>query len=75
MSANTGATEITLQVGSELRIKTSGEIVIDNPELELTHAPAAADAVISYRRDPDNGDIVLRLLKPVSHQTAAQGHR
>jgi hypothetical protein len=27
--------KIPMQVGSELRIKNNGEIIVDNPELEL----------------------------------------
>jgi len=40
MASNSNETKISLQVGSELRIKNNGDIVIDNPELEL----AADDA-------------------------------
>src|SRR5580704_3450109 len=39
-------TRIVLQVGSELRIKNNGDIVIDNPELELLGDDRAADAVL-----------------------------
>lgn len=35
MKASQNETKIVLQVGSELRIKNNGDIVIDNPELEL----------------------------------------
>ena len=35
MASNSNETKISLQVGSELRIKNNGDIVIDNPELEL----------------------------------------
>jgi hypothetical protein len=66
--------EITLQVGSEFRIKKTGEISIDNPELELTHSPAAADAVISYRFDAQSGDHVVRLLRPVAEKHSMKAH-
>jgi hypothetical protein len=39
-------TKISLQVGSELRIRNNGDIVIDNPELELVNEDRAADATL-----------------------------
>ena len=48
MASNSNETKISLQVGSELRI---GDIVIDNPELELAADDRAADAVLVYRFD------------------------
>ncbi|MCU1236008.1 MAG: antibiotic biosynthesis monooxygenase, partial [Candidatus Solibacter sp.] len=42
---------IPLQVGSELRIRNTGENVIDNPEIELALVPKAADAVVVYHYD------------------------
>lgn len=67
-------TRIPLQVGSELRIRNSGELHVSNPTLEILadaegHAlnpEAAADAVLEYRFDPQTGEHVLRLLKPVA---------
>ena len=56
---------IPLQVGTELRITNNGEIVVDNPELELASEPQAADAVLSYRFDAKKGQHVLKLLHPV----------
>jgi hypothetical protein len=47
-------TKIFLQVG-ELRIKNNGDIVIDNPELELAGDDSAADATLVYRFDPKAG--------------------
>ena len=61
-------TRIVLQVGSELRIKNSGDIVIDNPELELVGEDHAADAVLMYRLDPETGEHILRLLDPVAER-------
>jgi hypothetical protein len=55
---------IPMQVGSELRIRNSGEIVIDNPELEPALAPDAADATLAYRFNRNLGEHVLRLLDP-----------
>lgn len=67
---------IPLQVGSELRIKNDGSIVMDNPELELAKSPKAADAVLSYRYDSDAKEHVLRLLDPVAdHEHLKHHHR
>lgn len=67
---------ITMQVGSQLRVKNDGSIVVDNPELELTNDGRAADAVLSYRFDPDAGEHVLRLLDPVAdHKHVKHHHR
>lgn len=57
---------IVLQVGSILRIKNTGDVVIDNPELELAGDDQAADAVLTYQHDPDTGDHILRLVEPVA---------
>jgi hypothetical protein len=46
MASSSNETKISLQVGSELRIKNNGDIVIDNPELELAADDRAADAVL-----------------------------
>lgn len=58
-------TRIVLQVGSELRIKNNGDIIVDNPELELAGETEAADAVLMYRLDSQSREHVLRLVKPV----------
>jgi hypothetical protein len=39
VASNGNEEKIPMQVGSELRIRNSGEIVIDNPELELARTP------------------------------------
>ena len=67
--------KITLQVGSELRIGKSGELRIDNPEMELAQVDAAADAVLSYRFDPESGDHIVRLLEPVADHKHVRAHR
>jgi len=64
-------TRIVLQVGSELRINSNGDIVIDNPELELASDDQAADAVLMYKLDPQTGEHVLRLVEPVAERRAA----
>jgi hypothetical protein len=66
---------IVLQVGSELRIKSNGDFVIDNPELELAGDDRAADAVLMYRLDPQTGEHVLRLLEPVANRQHLKSHR
>ena len=66
---------IPLQVGSELRIKNSGEVVVSNPELELAAEQLAADAVLSYRFDEANHEHVLRLIDPVADHRHLAGHR
>lgn len=66
---------IPLQVGSELRITNSGEVVVDNPEIELARTPAAADATLAYRFDRSVGQHVLRLLDPVANHRHMAAHR
>lgn len=67
--------EIVMQVGSELRIKNNGEIVVDNPELELTEEEKAADAVLQYRFDPQSSEHILRLVKPIADRKHMRTHR
>ncbi len=52
MKAEENGMKIVMQVGTELRISNNGEVVIDNPELELVGDEEAADAVLVYRFDP-----------------------
>lgn len=59
-------TRIVLQAGSTLRIKQTGDVIVDNPELELAGDDQAADAVLTYQHDPDTGDHILRLVEPVA---------
>ena len=73
--ASENETRIVLQVGSELRIKNNGDIVIDNPELELIGEDRAADAVLIYRFDPQNGVHSLRLVDPVADHEHIKHHR
>lgn len=46
MAAPSAGTKIVLQVGEELRIRNNGDLVVDNPELELAGEDRAADAVL-----------------------------
>ena len=68
-------TKISLQVGSELRIRNNGDIVIDNPELELVNEDRAADATLIYRFDERAGEHILRLLDPVADHRHLKTHR
>jgi hypothetical protein len=60
---------IPMQVGTEFRIQKNGDIILDNPELELAADTAAADAVLSYRFDPKSGEHIVRLLEPVADRS------
>ena len=66
---------IPMQVGSELRIKNDGAVVVDNPELELALEEKAADATLSYRYDAKQGVHILRLLEPVANHRHLRSHR
>ena len=54
-------TLITLQVGAQPRFNNDGS-VMDNPELELTREPSAADATIFYRIGAARKQHILRLI-------------
>jgi hypothetical protein len=75
MSAEGNEMKIVLQVGSELRINNNGDVIIDNPELELTQEEQAADATLLYRFDARAGMHVLRLLDPVADHKHTKSHR
>jgi hypothetical protein len=66
MSPHQTFTRIPLQVGSELRIRNTGEVSVSNPTIETAPALDAADAVLDYRFDPQTGEHVLRLLDPLA---------
>lgn len=75
MKAELNGTKIVLQVGAELRITNNGDIVIDNPELELVGDDRAADATLLYRFDEAAGVQVVRLLDPVADHKHLKSHR
>jgi hypothetical protein len=75
VKAESNQTRIVLQVGSELRIKNNGDIIIGNPELELASDDRAADAVLMYRFDEQAGVHVLRLVDPVADRKHMAKHR
>lgn len=75
MAAPSAGTKIVLQVGEELRIRDNGDIVVDNPELELEGQDRATDAVLLYRFDAQAGEHILRLLDPVADHQHVEVHR
>ena len=75
MAAPSAGTKIVLQVGEELRIRNNGDLVVDNPELELAREEGAADAVLLYRFDAQKGEHILRLLDPVADHKHLKTHR
>jgi len=75
MKREANETKVVLQVGSELRIKNNGDIIIDNPELELVGDEQAADAVLLYRFDSKAGEHILRLVDPVADRAHLSKHR
>jgi hypothetical protein len=75
MAAPSVGTRIVLQIGAELRIRNNGDLILDNPELELEREERAADAVLLYRYDAIKGEHVLRLLDPVADHQHVKVHR
>ena len=75
MKTSQNETRIVLQVGSELRIRNNGDIVINNPELELAGDIQAADAVFLYRFDPKAGVYILCLVAPLADHRHLKVHR
>jgi hypothetical protein len=67
--------KLVLQLGAELRIRNNGDVVMDNPEIELDSEPRAADAVLLYRFDAQKGEHVLRLLDPLADHGHIKVHR
>jgi hypothetical protein len=68
-------TKIVLQVGSSVRIKNNGDMILDNPELELVGDDNAADAVLMYRFDPQAGEHIIRLVDPVANRQHMKTHK
>jgi hypothetical protein len=75
MAAPSAGTKIVLQVGEELRIRNNGDVIVDNPELELAGEERAADAVLLYRFDAQAGEHILRLLDPVADHQHVKVHK
>jgi hypothetical protein len=70
-----GETKIVLQVGSTVRLTKTGDVVIDNPEIELSREPEAADAVLAYTFDAHTGSHILRLVDPVADRQHMKTHK
>jgi hypothetical protein len=66
---------IVLQVGTELRITNKGEIILSNPELELSRETRAADATILYKFDPNKGEHSFRLVDPLADHKHMKKHK
>jgi hypothetical protein len=75
MAAPSAGTKIVMQVGEELRIRNNGDLIVDNPELELEGEQRAADAVLLYRFDAVKGEHILRLLDPVADHQHEKVHK
>jgi hypothetical protein len=75
MAASPEGTKIVLQVGTELRICNNGDVIVDNPAIELAAESGAADAVILYRFNEKAGEHVIRLLDPVADHRHTKSHR
>jgi len=67
--------KIALQVGTELRITNDGDLIVDNPEIEVALDDRAADATLLYRFDRQAGQHVLRLLDPLADHKHLKHHR
>lgn len=75
MATPSAGTRVVMQVGQELRIRNNGDLIVDNPELELAREERAADAVLLYRFDAQAGEHILRLLDPVADHKHTKVHR
>ena len=63
---DSGEMSVVLQVGSEFRVSNNGELILGNPELELSQDTRAADATLMYRYDAAKGEHIFRLVDPVA---------
>ena len=75
MAAPSAGTRSVLQVGAEFRIRKNGDLIMDNPELELEREERAADAVLLHRFEASTGEHILRLLDPVADHKHLRAHR
>jgi hypothetical protein len=75
MAASAEGTKIVLQVGAELRVRNNGDVIMDNPAIELANDDRASDAVILYRFDAKDGEHIFRLLDPVADHAHTKVHR
>ncbi|HUI80081.1 MAG TPA: hypothetical protein VLY24_19270 [Bryobacteraceae bacterium] len=72
MSPHQSFTTIPMQVGSELRIRNSGEISVSNPTLEPGPGQNEADAIIDYRFDSRTAEHVIRMVRPPARRHTAR---
>jgi hypothetical protein len=75
VKAEGNGTKIVMQVGAELRITKKGDLIMDNPELELVGQDNAADVTLLYRFDEAKGEHVIRLVNPVADHKHVKSHR
>ena len=68
-------TTIVLQVGTELRVTNKGEIILSNPELELSREERAADATLIYKFDSNRGEHSFRLVEPLADHKHMKKHK
>ncbi|HEY2821352.1 MAG TPA: hypothetical protein VGJ06_09960 [Candidatus Acidoferrum sp.] len=68
-------TTIVLQVGTELRITNKGEVILSNPELELSREERAADATLLYKFDSNRGEHNFRLVEPFADHKHIKKHK
>ena len=74
-TGNQGEIRVVLQVGSEFRVRNSGELILGNPELEVANDERAADATLLYRFDAAKGEHIFRLVDPVADHAHTKVHR
>ena len=67
--------KIVLQVGTELRITNNGDIILSNPELELSRDERAADATLLYKFDANKGEHSFRLVDPLADHKHLKAHK
>jgi len=75
MATSAEGTRIVLQVGAELRVRNNGDVIMDNPALELAEEDGVADAVLFYRFDAKAGEHIFRLLDPAADHAHTKVHR
>jgi hypothetical protein len=66
---------IVLQVGTTFRVNNKGDVILDNPELELADDQGAADATLLYSFDPATGEHSFTLVDPVADRAHMKVHR
>ena len=75
MSPHQSFTRIPLQIGSELRIRNTGEISVSNPTIESGPGQDESSATIDYRFDPQTAEHVVRLVQPVTRSEKKRARR